>query len=62
MPGETLSATPHVSDEAAQRRSVPAIAVNDRSYKWPVHPERFEGRPSRFPDCVRPQDERLIPQ
>ena len=38
------------------------IAANGSSYKWPAHTERFEGRPSRFPDCVRPQDERLIPQ
>ena len=27
-----------------------------------VHPEPAEGRPSRFPDYVQPQDERLIPQ
>ena len=42
MPGETLSATLHVSDKASQRRAAPAIAANSRSYKWPVHPEPVE--------------------
>ena len=36
------------------------IAASSSSYRknHSVHPEPVEGRPSGFPDCIRPQNER----